>query len=855
MPAPLTVALLFASLGFQGEAALPLDLAAPRAVAGEFVSDHDGVLLRTPDRFDCIAYVGALDAARATIDVELSHQDGLLGGGLVFGSRERDRAPSFAQMIRFDGRGELLHGAFVRGQFEATGRLVLPVPIALGQRVRLSIALDAELRTMDVAVDGRAVGTAIPVRSTAGGVAVQGSLGRVRFHSISARGEPGPPRLAWPEAFEVRQDGFAVRSSAGHWFHLPRHGGDPVPMPAESNATPSSSVAPSEIRIVGGAIEIPGGGRFAGRALGNFDAIAVARDLDGTLIALDQCGARLVAVPHEGDERPDHLVFPSADRVRLVPAQPAFAVTEDGRVLGSTDARGEIAGLAPSTRYVLHVPLGYRCWPTDARFRAIPFTSPPPVGQLRVRRLRIVVGIFGNVAGDADDADALPAATDFDFARIEREFRDCAEWYFHHSGHRLWLEPHFVRRDEQTTTLALSSDGEPNGAPPRSLLEALAREAKLALTDVAGFCVVMDAKQRGGPDRPWRRIGGGGGLTLGAHGTGYGLSWFFVPETPGMVAWLACHELHHQLDAWFEISGMPEYPFNHFAPSLRNVAFFGEHWDGNAWILRTWPAHLVDALRCGDVQLVADRDGDGLPDGDARLPSDEDRFGSDPTNRDTDGDGLDDGQEARLGAWLRESGFESQLAPSLDPDPRHADTDDDGVGDLVDELPLLPFAPRLAEQSTLTLRTLEDPRLTAVTSLRLEDGGLEIHTASADAAAIDVQVLFDAGADGWFDGRDNLRIRSRGDSARVIEAFDASSRTEWPHADPERAKAFRVSARSTATQHVLRLELPETLRPGAVFGLAIAYRGHLTEPSDPRWQTVFEPHRLVRFSVVDPSPR
>lgn len=844
-------------------AAIPVTLNTARPARGVFRAEGDELFLATADRYDCVAWLGWIDAERYAVTVELTHEDGLLGAGLVFGALAATEpipdllegpTPRFAEMLRFDGPGELLHGAFARGQFEAVGRIALPAPIARGTRVALTIEVDALARRYDVSVDEVVVARGLPLRAANGLLGVQGSLGRVRFHALRARGRAGVRRLVWPDAFVPCATGFAVRSADGSALLLPRDGAPPRPWPAADPIAWSTATEVAGAKIVGGVVELADGHRFSGRELGPFDAVALARDLDGTLLALDQTGARVVAVPASGDDTPETLRFPTAESVQFEPPRAAFALDAEGRFVGASDARGRIGPLAASTRHVLHAAPGTRTWPPDARFVAIPFTSPPPAGTLRVRRLPIVVGIFGAVADDAAELAALPAVRPEDSARFEQELRDCAAWYFHHSGYRLWLDLHFVHRAAPVATAALSATGEPNGTPPRAVLEALAADAKLPLAELAGFCVVMDAKARGAEDRPWRRTGGGGGLTLGAHGSGYGISWFFVPPTPGMVGWLACHELHHQLDALFEISGLPEYPFNHFAPSLRNVAFFGEHWDGNAWILRSWPAHRWDALRFGDDVLVADADGDGLPDGDARLPFDEDRFGSDPRRADSDGDGLDDRAEARGAAWLRESGFETQLAPVRMPNPRRADSDGDGRSDAQDEFPLLPFEPTLHEERRVELGRIDDPQLTAEVSLAYVDGALELCTQSPDAAGLEVQVMLDDGADGWFDGQDNLRIRSRGDSARVLEAFDASSRTEWPRSAPERARSVAVSARLEPGWQVLRIPFPRVDGAARRFGLAIAYRGRLAEPGDPRWYTLFAPHTLVPFAL-DASKR
>jgi hypothetical protein len=482
--------------------------------------------------------------------------------------------------------------------------------------------------------------------------------------------------------------------------------------------------------------------------------------------------------------------------------------------------------------------------------------EPPADGSMRVRRLRLVVGVFAKVAETLGEARAMPPVDAGEPARIERELRDAAAWYFHHSGHRLWLDLRFVHDREPRSAGSLSASGEPDGAPPIDLLEDLARRADLPVAEVSGFVVVMDFRRRADETAPFERVGRGGGLTLGAHGRGHGLSWWFVPGTPGYDGWLFCHEFHHQLDALFDIAGHPEYPFNHFAPAERNVAFFGEHWDGNRWILAGWPDHLWDALRSGDAVVVVDRDRDGLPDRDPRLPFDEERFGSRPDRADTDGDGLDDGAEARLGRWLRQSGFEAQLGPEIAPDPRQPDTDGDGLRDGDDPEPLLGFRARLEPGTWVPLRRVDDPQLRVETELRVVDGRLEVRTRSPDAQRLQIQVLLDREADGWFAGPVNARVQARGTGARVVEVLDASSPVEWPQPNGERRSAMRAAVVRDADLVTLTIDMERPIAPlGDAFAVGIAYRGGLGRPGDPRWWSLFEPHRLIRFETAGPPRR
>ena len=72
---------------------------------------------------------------------------------------------------------------------------------------------------------------------------------------------------------------------------------------------------------------------------------------------------------------------------------------------------------------------------------------------------------------------------------------------------------------------------------------------------------------------------------------------------------------------------------------------------------------------------ATDADKDGVPDNDPRVPLDEVRFGTNPTQQDTDGDGLND-----LGELI--AGHEGSA------NPLSRDTDGDGVEDGADPYPL-----------------------------------------------------------------------------------------------------------------------------------------------------------------------
>lgn len=203
-------------------AAIPVTLNTARPARGVFRAEGDELFLATADRYDCVAWLGWIDAERYAVTVELTTKTPSAPASSSCARRRTQLIPDgpegptprFAEMLRFDGPGELLHGAFARGQFEAVGRIALPAPIARGTRVALTIEVDALARRYDVSVDEVVVARGLPLRAANGLLGVQGSLGRVRFHALRARGRAGPARPSLrPDAFVPCATGFAVRAA------------------------------------------------------------------------------------------------------------------------------------------------------------------------------------------------------------------------------------------------------------------------------------------------------------------------------------------------------------------------------------------------------------------------------------------------------------------------------------------------------------------------------------------------------------------------------------------------------------------------------------------------------------------
>ncbi|MFQ6617388.1 MAG: hypothetical protein ACE5QV_01760, partial [Fidelibacterota bacterium] len=179
--------------------------------------------------------------------------------------------------------------------------------------------------------------------------------------------------------------------------------------------------------------------------------------------------------------------------------------------------------------------------------------------------------------------------------------------------------------------------------------------------------------------RPPKGGGNFGGMRL-LGKTGY--SFFVFPFRTGVRypgedpevdyggSWLFTHEVGHSIDlVAFEGSGLAD--MWHGDKPLDYAADFGEQFDYQAGIFRSFKGYLDLKEPWGNVLEAVDMDGDGFPDRDWRVPMDEYRFGSSAETPDSDGDGLTDLEEFMAGIYKGS-------------DPLNPDTDGDGLNDSED---------------------------------------------------------------------------------------------------------------------------------------------------------------------------
>lgn len=203
--------------------------------------------------------------------------------------------------------------------------------------------------------------------------------------------------------------------------------------------------------------------------------------------------------------------------------------------------------------------------------------------------------------------------------------------------------------------------------------------------------------------KKWEYYNSGGG-TFGVDGFPRGIPGRSQYLGGGDTAWLAAHELHHQMESQgaFSFANREDerIVFDHPAPRSKDNPWstsgrHGEHWD----VLAFWDRTLTDAqwlrIYFGETLSVTDRDEDGVPDDDARLPLDEKRMGSDAKKARTDGR-MGDLAKIMFSTFAPaplQYTFSKPAFQAMPPAPRKADSDGDGLPDDVDPYPLYPAVP------------------------------------------------------------------------------------------------------------------------------------------------------------------
>lgn len=447
------------------------------------------------------------------------------------------------------------------------------------------------------------------------------------------------------------------------------------------------------------------------------------------------------------------------------------------------------------------------------------FLSVPPRGKMHVLTLDVLTVVY--LKADVDSiAHTLTREQVGD--KLQKEFEKAREWYFRNTHFRLHLNlKDYLFLDEPTARVRRGWIAPENVREQvRPILEAQGKKVEdydsiIAIWASPGY----DASK---PDQ----LGdvGGGGLTT------FGYSTFAIS---GKLAWLLCHEYSHQLDFFFDRSGVRKFWLNHPDPTI-HPGRYGQHWDVNAFICRKWNPNDWFQMRFGKVWEVDDVNGNGIPDNDQRLPLDEKRLGriARPGNARSDdlrktmaglffGYRLDNGLPDGMG--YREEGATWRL-------PREA-------------VLLIPYG-NLWSSPGGWFRYVQARNRFLSADIFAAWNERELQFAIACHEACDAEIDIDAENNGWFSGNDNLNVRVRGVEKPEITArvWDGALGT-WVEAP---APSLEVSTLPDG-RLLYRIAIPH----GAIRWQANALAGvRIMLIGDRGWCSAFEPWVLMQTRFV-----
>jgi len=474
----------------------------------------------------------------------------------------------------------------------------------------------------------------------------------------------------------------------------------------------------------------------------------------------------------------------------------------------------------------------------------------------------------------------LPVMQD-ELARVRYELAQAARFYWRNSRFNCALDYDWIVDFEPRLRSTIADPEAPWFRPVDAPYYSDARE------NYDGLCQIMVLYKYDEESGELKRVKGGGGWTWGAEGDDgpCGWSWWAACTADNACGsdWLLVHEFGHQLDSLFDVSGHPEFWFNHLAPAEGNIACFGEHFDANSYILRRTPEQDWLDLDWGTLRTYVDADADGVPDSDDWLVARGLEVDPDSAAADTDGDGLSDFSEFMASNGLS-IGHGERLYPALQLcNPQLRDSDSDGLRDGLDPLPMAPlpeFIPRIPAAEDMenyagpaSVMWTNSPdglnfgcALAYQADVLADDeeeitspGYLELAVSWGDSQLpeqeLELKVMLDLDNDGWFAGRDNYRLLIAADGTVEIARHDASSSTEWPHVVEDAVASEAVSGEASvldpAYQHGLRLRLdkadfPElAAKPGERIGVNIGVR----EAGWAWYYTLAEPNSLMPLEL------
>ncbi len=429
----------------------------------------------------------------------------------------------------------------------------------------------------------------------------------------------------------------------------------------------------------------------------------------------------------------------------------------DGPAGQRTFHRLTVTGLEPGKRYFYRVydpalePDAFaRRFGAEAPWgREYAVATRAPAGQRTIIRLPVKVLLMPNVLNVATahrpDGTVIPPPprmTEEQLQLVRAEYEDAARFLFVNSGLRLWVDFEFFIDDrwqrwgEEPENVDEAYAGWPQARSYSGVdyrfpggggftvvdtmnLEKVGTDPVYEQRPYAGQIEQTFLRQWNDKTQAWELRNSGGG-TYGPDRFNEGLPGRSQYLGGNDIAWTTTHEFHHQMEGLSRVSfphaEHDRIVFNH--PEVRRRVMEGDKERINAWtaagrhgghwdVMAFWDRTLTDTqwlrIYLGEAITVIDADNDGVPDDDERLPLDEKRFGSDPTNPKTDGQ-LNDRDKIMLATWAPAPLQPSFIKPRdqlRTPNPRQVDTDGDGVPDGQDPYPLDPYPPFVWPLSTV----------------------------------------------------------------------------------------------------------------------------------------------------------
>jgi hypothetical protein len=483
-------------------------------------------------------------------------------------------------------------------------------------------------------------------------------------------------------------------------------------------------------------------------------------------------------------------------------------------------------------------------------------------------RLPMATIIFTNIANPDSLSATRPQPqiiADSEIRRIEAQINDGIRFYWIHSGMRFFIDNEFIIVNDRLKRDQLY--GNDWWYPPKdSMIEHYLKVNNRDIKNYSGLLYITCTQQYDTSLKSYSLSGKGGAFTNGVGtGKGYGISWWDATRTNHNAGnnWLMVHEFNHQLDDIFLQSGYPEYLFNHISPTIGTAAYFGEHFDANAYILRIVPSEEWFDLKFTTHSATSDRDEDGIPDNDPALPLDEVRLGSDSLSTDTDNDGVPDFNELRFSNWITDGWGETYGGKKIFPALNNADTDADGISDQTDPESCYPNTTDLqyrAEANEYPLIHFHDSTLTASISGSWNEDSLYFTIEATKV--VSVKLMIDGNNDGWFCGRENYSIQQTFNPdqsySSLLQFLNCTDPHRWPYNENiQPGKIYiRSSIQGSDSISIISVHIPAdrasgfSLLPNHNIGISIGLRLPDAGENNKRYISIFEPNRFCIFTLV-----